>query len=503
MATSFAPTPHEEAVALIKGKPAVTRAVFDRLLPEIKARAFTITGIEAADIQQDIRDTIASLAQGENWDDVKDQVAAALEASHIEGAEKRATLLIRTHGFQAFQAANWRVAQEDEDTTHMQYLATEDGNARESHLALNGIILPKDDPFWDTHTPPWDWGCRCRIRPMNPDMVDEARQDDEGQAPEDRNVLAPAVADQLRNGTLLRNGQRFDVTPPKDQGKSASPYEWNPRSLRLPMDEILKRYDDTIAQGFREWSQNVEVNPQNPGSLWDWLTGKSGAESNPVKKPKEESPLPGRKAIAEKLKSKGFSQDIIDTAVKVPSELDHHLETLNMDVGGGATGLYRSYTKTIEMGNDTTKWAGRPELFHHEFGHHIHFQTGHVTGVSIHPEIESAMKADLKRLKEEYKEKMDGLLRPNVSSTMAEKYGYIGNLNMEQKAEVGACSDTICALTGGKYGFGHSRRYYKTQPARAMEAYANTVSAIIRKDQVYMDAFPNLVLALKTLLKLP
>ncbi len=38
-----------------------------------------------------------------------------------------------------------------------------DDRIRPSHRAMHGIILPVDHPFWDTHTPPDGWGCRCRV----------------------------------------------------------------------------------------------------------------------------------------------------------------------------------------------------------------------------------------------------------------------------------------------------------------------------------------------------
>jgi hypothetical protein len=31
------------------------------------------------------------------------------------------------------------------------------------HLAWDGLVLPADHPFWDTHAPPNGWGCKCRI----------------------------------------------------------------------------------------------------------------------------------------------------------------------------------------------------------------------------------------------------------------------------------------------------------------------------------------------------
>jgi len=40
-------------------------------------------------------------------------------------------------------------------------------NPREQHLAWDGLVLPKDDPFWNTHYPPNGWGCRCYVTGMS------------------------------------------------------------------------------------------------------------------------------------------------------------------------------------------------------------------------------------------------------------------------------------------------------------------------------------------------
>jgi uncharacterized protein with gpF-like domain len=34
---------------------------------------------------------------------------------------------------------------------------------RPQHLAWNGMTLPADHPFWQSHYPPNGWGCRCRV----------------------------------------------------------------------------------------------------------------------------------------------------------------------------------------------------------------------------------------------------------------------------------------------------------------------------------------------------
>ena len=38
---------------------------------------------------------------------------------------------------------------------------------RPLHLSWDGLVLPHDHPFWQTHWAPNGWGCRCRIVPVS------------------------------------------------------------------------------------------------------------------------------------------------------------------------------------------------------------------------------------------------------------------------------------------------------------------------------------------------
>lgn len=267
-ATASFGRPHEEAIAFLRGKPVVSRTVFNRLLPELRSRAFAVSGIEGFDQLQRIRDAITSLPGGATWEEAKAEVMTQLDALG-EGAERRAELLLRTHGFQAFQAANWSAAQADEDTTHLQYLATEDDRVRDSHLALNGLILPKDDPFWQRHYPPWEWGCRCRVRPINPDLLEEARARDATAAPDDRWVMEGPALERLRQGQLVRNGRAYDVSSPADRPGGEKAFQWSPGDLHLDVTRLAERYEPDIWAQFRDWAGGAEVRPGL--SVWEWL----------------------------------------------------------------------------------------------------------------------------------------------------------------------------------------------------------------------------------------
>ena len=283
MTPAFHPQPNREAVALLQGRKPVAAQVFYGLLPELRARAFTVSGVESANVLQRVRDSLAALPQGigpdgqsYTWDTQKQEIIDDLEPYlGEEGAQARAKILLRTSGFQAFSSTIYNIAQADDDTTHLQYIHGDQAkDPTPSHLALDGIVLPKDDPFWLTHTGPWGHlGCVCYSRPMNQDMVQEERDKDQqkidaGQPPENANVIEGPALKQLRHGTLLREGRRFDVSPPEGPGA----FHWHPTDLRISIGELKLRYDPEVWTAFEAWSKKTQVQPGT--TVWNWLMSK-------------------------------------------------------------------------------------------------------------------------------------------------------------------------------------------------------------------------------------
>jgi SPP1 gp7 family putative phage head morphogenesis protein len=265
--------PHEEAAAIIANKPALPKHVFDALLPELKARAFTVTGIEDADVLQRVRDAIAEVPRGLRWDDAKANISAELDPWLGDNADSRAELLLRTQTFTAFQTQTWRQAQADDDTTHLQYMTMEDDRVRDTHAALDGLVLPKDDEFWNRHYPPWEWNCRCQVRTMNPDQVDEERKADEDRAPDNQMVMHGAALVKLREGHLIREGRAYNVMP-DERGDG---FSWHPEDLTIPLHVLRDRYDSETFNQFERAMKQIEL--AGGVTVWDWLNAKDKGES--------------------------------------------------------------------------------------------------------------------------------------------------------------------------------------------------------------------------------
>lgn len=58
-------------------------------------------------------------------------------------------------------ANSWNHLQEDTDKYWLEYRTAGDERVRAEHQAINGICLPKTDPFWQNYYPPNGWRCRC------------------------------------------------------------------------------------------------------------------------------------------------------------------------------------------------------------------------------------------------------------------------------------------------------------------------------------------------------
>lgn len=74
----------------------------------------------------------------------------------------------------ANMAAKWKDWQASKDLyPNLKYVTVGDGRVRAKHQQWDGLILPIDHPWWKTHLPPQDWGCRCDGEPTDEDATVE------------------------------------------------------------------------------------------------------------------------------------------------------------------------------------------------------------------------------------------------------------------------------------------------------------------------------------------
>lgn len=173
--------PNEAAAAYIRGKAVADPAHFGALPAQLKQRAFTVAGIERMDTLRRLRDTIARLPEGASWDEVKRDLAAEIspfvdveDGKRAKAARARAEFMLRMQGAQAYAVARHQQQMGSlERFPYWQYETVGDNRVRASHAALDGKVLRADDPWWKTHYPPWDWGCRCIVHALDEEDAQE------------------------------------------------------------------------------------------------------------------------------------------------------------------------------------------------------------------------------------------------------------------------------------------------------------------------------------------
>jgi SPP1 gp7 family putative phage head morphogenesis protein len=271
------PVPNTEAAQFLRDKPAVSREVFDRLLPDLQARAITITGIEELNVVQAVRDRIAELPEGADWFKVREEVAEKISPWVGDKSARRAELLLRSHGYQSYAVAQERTMEQQRGAfPFAQYVTAQDDRVRDSHAALDGVVLPSDSPFWERHTPPWEWGCRCSKVYLTAESAADIARADERRKPEARRVLTPEQRTRLENSGMIERAEGNGVprsvnVTPRDGG-----YAWNPRTLTMDAAALSQRYDAATWRTFETWARNTLID--GPSAIGSATAGRTVLE---------------------------------------------------------------------------------------------------------------------------------------------------------------------------------------------------------------------------------
>ncbi|MBP3693458.1 MAG: minor capsid protein [Thermoguttaceae bacterium] len=64
----------------------------------------------------------------------------------------------------AYAAGRWNTVNDSDFGDYIwgfEYVTAGDDRVREGHRVLEGVRLPKEDPFWKKYFPPNGWNCRC------------------------------------------------------------------------------------------------------------------------------------------------------------------------------------------------------------------------------------------------------------------------------------------------------------------------------------------------------
>jgi uncharacterized protein with gpF-like domain len=168
--------PFAEQIAFFRSKhPQLTAAWTDVYAAEHN-HAFMVAGAAKADLLADLRAAVdKAIAEGTTLEEFRrdfDEIVKRRGWSYTGGRNWRTRVIFETNLRQSYHAGREAQMADPELRRRRPYGLYRHGGSedpRPEHLAWDGLVLPLDDPWWDTHTPQNGWGCKCKKR-----MISEA-----------------------------------------------------------------------------------------------------------------------------------------------------------------------------------------------------------------------------------------------------------------------------------------------------------------------------------------
>lgn len=143
-------------------------------------RAFAVAGVTRLDILRDFHDAVqAVVEQGGDlamfkaelkgklqrkgwWGNLEITDPATGEVRKSRFDDRRLKLIFDVNMRQSHAAGRWQRGMRGR-MPFIVYRTMGDERVRASHKVWDYLVLPKEHPFWDTHTPPNGWQCRCHF----------------------------------------------------------------------------------------------------------------------------------------------------------------------------------------------------------------------------------------------------------------------------------------------------------------------------------------------------
>jgi SPP1 gp7 family putative phage head morphogenesis protein len=253
----------EAAIAYFRAKGYAITWSWRDLWQEAQAKAFTVAGVMKMEVLQEIRGAVdKALSKGQTYADFARQLTPALQrmgwwgkGAQIDPATGemagkalmpwRLRVIYQTNLQTAYMAGRFKGQMDNvSDRPFWQYTAVMDRRTRPTHSAMNGLIFRSDDPFWDSFYPPNGFNCRCRVRALDSDNMQERGlllSSSQGKLSEIKIPAGKGADAPMVSVARFETAPRRFITP--DAGWSYNPGKaaWSPDLSRYPAD-LVRQY---------------------------------------------------------------------------------------------------------------------------------------------------------------------------------------------------------------------------------------------------------------------
>lgn len=180
-AVSALKLPFKEAIDFFKAKVLLPSSGWTDLWKEQHSHAFVVAGAMQDDLVSDLYNAVAKAqAEGTGYAAFKDKFTEIVDKhgwAHKGKPGWRSRVIYDTNLTQAYNAGRYAQMWELRDVRpYWEYEHTSIENPRPQHRSWDGIILPADDAWWNSHYPQNGWGCKCRVRSHSQSSAQRAWQ---------------------------------------------------------------------------------------------------------------------------------------------------------------------------------------------------------------------------------------------------------------------------------------------------------------------------------------
>ncbi|GHU82757.1 hypothetical protein FACS189468_7290 [Spirochaetia bacterium] len=202
----------KEALNYIKNKKLKVGFSYKDVWHEEHATAFTVAKAMQLDVLSDLHNAVTqAVEKGQSFDSFKKSIKPVLQqkgwwgrknmtdpltGKTVDaqlGSDHRLKTIYRVNMRSAYQKGQYDRTMESDLHPYLMYHIGPSINHRPDHESWDGLVLPKDDAWWDAHLPPNGWGCKCYTR-----AVTESRK----KQYEQNGIPIPPSADGSGGGTL-------------------------------------------------------------------------------------------------------------------------------------------------------------------------------------------------------------------------------------------------------------------------------------------------------------
>ncbi|MCK4529323.1 hypothetical protein KAW18_18320 [candidate division WOR-3 bacterium] len=157
--------PFDEAIEFFRKKLNLPTRTWKDIWKAMHARAFVIAGAMKEDLIQDMWEAVEKgIADGTTLAEFRkdfDSIISKHGWKYKGGKAWRTAVIFNTNLSVAYAVGNYNQMMDPavlKARPYLRYVGSSSKNPRMEHQKWVNIILPADDPWWDTHYPPNGWG---------------------------------------------------------------------------------------------------------------------------------------------------------------------------------------------------------------------------------------------------------------------------------------------------------------------------------------------------------